>query len=132
MKALIKEAPVPEGTVLIRIVSVRRTPTQTAPRLLSKAGCQELPVVVPPHALSSTPGALFVPICCLHNQPPENACASPARARTWGGGSIKPPGTPFSLQGAQQLCSLLRQRQRWGTGPSHPRPLSVLHLITDQ
>lgn len=70
MKALIKEDPVPEGTVLIKRVSIRRTPTYTAPSLLFEVGCQELPVVVVLRALSFTPGALFVPICCLHSQQP--------------------------------------------------------------
>lgn len=116
MKALMKEAPVLEGTILIRIVSVRRTPTQIAPRLLSEGGCQKLPVGAAPMPSPPHLGPCLFKPAAYTASPPESVCASPAPARTWGGGNIKPAGTPLFLPKVLQPCSLLTQMERWAPG----------------
>ena len=99
------------GPTLIRMVPLRRTPTQTDLGLLHGGGAGSCRLLLPPCPLLPTWG-LFVKICFLHSQPPENVWACPAPARTWGGGSVKPSGTPLSLQKASQLCMFPGKMER--------------------
>lgn len=89
MKALIKEAPVPEGVCTNENgVSEENTHTDSF-RSLPQGLCREVPVFAVLYTLPSPPGGLFVKICFLHSHSPLRQCV-PA---LWSGaGEVAPNG----------------------------------------
>lgn len=130
MKPLIKEASAPQGPDLIRIVSVRRTPTQTAPchlchlskaRVQGAASCR-----CPCCPLLPSLGSCLLNSASYTFSPLANVCSSPSPARIWGHGTFKPSGTLPFLQLALQLCIFQRKMESIVLGL--PSPLVSLGL----